>query len=134
MSKSSSVISLRVPNDLLDKMPSEGRSKWILSLIRDNLNSPESPNLESRVLAIEERLRKLECNTGNAPSIQSVNTEGLKATTTEERYELVSQCLAKGMDNNQITEWLNENGYKAQRGPFTVNSVRSIVKKIKESN
>lgn len=132
MSKSSTVISLRVPNELLEQMPNKDRSQWLIGLIRDNLNVPIAPDLEARVSALEEQileLSKTPVNTGNTQQevIQPVNHG--KRTTTEEREKLIRNCYNRGLDYKETATWLNENGYLAQRGEFTPNSVRSIAKR-----
>lgn len=53
----------------------------------------------------------------------------IKATTKTQRVELIRECYEKGMNCDETVMWLNKNGYTSQRGPFTANSVRSIVKR-----
>ncbi|MDD1829925.1 hypothetical protein LRP52_48200 [Photobacterium sp. ZSDE20] len=135
MSKASTVVSLRVPNELLANMPPKDRSSWVIKLIRENLNMPEQPDLESRVRALEEQIKALQNTATNIPTtrqhvIPTVLHKGEKKTTQTEREQLIRDCYAQGMDYKQTSDWLNEEGYLAQRGAFTPNSVRSIAKRL----
>jgi hypothetical protein len=135
MSKSSTVISLRVPNEVLAQMPKKDRSTWVLGLIRDNIGLPEKQSLEDRVTKLESQIKNItlsyEENKKTTHVIQKItDTARGEKTTLEQRENLIRECYANGLNYKETTAWLNEQGYLAQRGPFTANSVRSIAKRL----
>lgn len=55
-----------------------------------------------------------------------------KKSTQEDRDNQIWRMLREGLTPTQTAEWLNQNGYKPQRGDkFTMNSVHSIRKRLK---
>ena len=133
MSKSSTVISVRIPNDLLEEMPSKDRSAWLVQLIRDNLGKPVAPDLESRISTIEAQIKELmktPVNTSNTP------TQKLQPVIHGDVNEIIWGKYLEGETPTNTAKWLNENGYKPARGDqFTlasVNSVRSRLRKERE--
>lgn len=75
-------------------------------------------------------------SSGPLPIESCVNEYGAykKATTQLEREQLIGEGIKKGMTAKEICEWLNKHGYLAQRGEFTIESVRAICKRIKNKS
>lgn len=131
MSKTSTVISVRIPNELLSAMPSSERSAWIVGLIRDSVGKPLKPDLEARVSALEAQIKEL--------STTSVNTCITKSTTPKlqpvlqgDVNEIIWEKYTEGLTPTETANWLNENGYKPARGDkFTLAGVNSIKRRLK---
>ncbi|MGR5254500.1 recombinase family protein [Vibrio astriarenae] len=77
--------------------------------------------------AVIQRLERegVEVAEPNKPMVQ--HDEQAKRTTQEQREQLINDAFNRGLDYKQVSEWLNQQGYKPQRGEqFTPNSVRGI--------
>lgn len=58
-----------------------------------------------------------------------------KTTSNQsERDKMIWDLMEKGMTPTETADWLNQNGYKPQRGEqFTINSVHSIRQRLKKA-
>lgn len=108
-------------------------SQFIESICTDKIKN----SLEVKEIKIpnKEEVVKGTEKTSNAGS----STKNLKSTpkrTKREEYEKeIWRMLQENVTPTETANWLNENGFKPQRGEkFTMNSVHSIRKRLKKQN